>query len=119
MSCFEERDFLNAIESAGGCFRNEIHTRGWDFLLYHEADTYFVPELVDLFYKSFSVDEMSLAKDRIFINVGDETQEVSFDLISHITGIPLTSGMNQNALLSIEDYKILVGKVVKDILVGE
>ena len=53
---------------------------------------------------------MSLAKNRIFINVGDETQEVSFDLISHITGIPLTSGMNQNALLSIEDYKIQVGQ---------
>jgi hypothetical protein len=109
MSCFEERDFLNAIESIGGFFRGEIHSRGWDFLLYHESDTYFVPELVEIFYKSFSFEEMSIAKDRIFVNVGDETQEVSFELISHITGIPLTSGMCQFPLLSFEDYKHMVG----------
>jgi hypothetical protein len=109
MSCFEERDFYHILESVGGVFRKEIRDRGWDVLLYHDPESYFVPQLVDVFYKSFMFEEMSLTKDRIFVNVGEETREVSFELISHITGIPLTSGMMQYPLLSIEDYKLLVG----------
>ena len=90
-------------------FAKEIKDRGWEFLLYHDPDTYFVPEHVDEFYKSFSFEKMSLAKDRIFVNIGNETQEVSSNLISYITGIPLTFGMSQFPLLSVEDYKLLVG----------
>ena len=99
MSCFEERDFFHVFETIGGFFAKEIKDRGWEFLLYHDPDTYYVPDLVDLFYKSFSFEEMSLANDRIFVNIGNETQEVSSNLISYITGIPLTSRMSQFPLV--------------------
>jgi hypothetical protein len=107
MSYFEERNFMGIMNQIRGFFRDEIRNRGWDFILYGD-DPYFVPELVTKFYESFTFDHVAIAKDRIFVSLGDFTHEVGFELISHLTGIPLTSGMNQHSFMTIEEYKLLV-----------
>ena len=36
------------------------------------------------------------------------------NVISELTGLPLTSGLNQHLLLSFEDYKLIMVLVVQD-----
>ena len=72
-------------------------------------NAFYIPKFVEIFYSSFTFEDMSISKDLIFSTFDNESHMVDPNVISNLTSIPLASGMNQNLLLSFEDYKLIMG----------
>lgn len=67
--------------------------------MYNDIDAYNNPQLVDLFYTSFSYDGMSLTRDSNHLNFLEKEQHLDYGTISSLTGISITFSMNQHSMI--------------------
>ena len=109
---------MNNFEKISIFFKKEIKSRGCDYLIYNDNDTFYIPGLVEIFYSSFTFEDMSISKDLIFLTFDNKSHVVDPNVILELTGIPLASGMNQHPLISFEDYKLIMGVSCSGLPIG-
>ena len=69
--------------------------RNCDYLIHEGSTDHYISNLVEEFYSSFTNNDIDDHAHSIYINWIGEMKVVDLQLLSDLTGIPLTLGLNQ------------------------
>jgi hypothetical protein len=107
ISISPEENFLPVFNQFNVFFYNEIRNRGWGYLIHELPEESHIDFLVRQFYDG--IKNIDFLNGRILIEWNNVMRVVNLEMISGITGIPMTSGMN-NTPLAIDEYIPWMGR---------
>ena len=87
---FPEKNFDEIFGACGSFFREQILIRDFHYLLHATDNHFWVPHLVEEFYNCFEWNNVDIDRGVIYLVWRGLNIEVSLDLISQVTGIPIS-----------------------------
>ena len=87
---FPEKNFDEIFGACGSFFREQILIRDFHYLLHATDNHFWIPHLVEEFYKCFEWNNVDIDRRVIYLVWRGLNIEVSLDLISQVTGIPIS-----------------------------